>query len=248
MAGVNKVILVGRAGRDPEVRYLASGNSVANFTLATSENWNNKNGQREEKTEWHRIVAFGELSDQVAKNVSKGKLLYVEGRIQTRQWEDKEGNKRTTTEVVANQVQLLGDVGDVSKAILIGRVEKAPETRQTAAGRDIATFNLITTSQRPNGEGEERTETHRIVAFGKTAEICAKWLTPGKQIYVEGRTQTRDWQDRDGQPRQTTELIVNNMQMLGAKGDAPGRGTEAASGLPPEPAAEGLPAGDEIPF
>lgn len=245
MAGVNKVILVGNAGRDPEVRFLPSGNSVANFTLATSDNRSNKDGQREERTEWHRIVAFGELSDLCAKSVSKGKPLYVEGRIQTRQWEDKEGNKRTTTEIVASQVQVLGDGGDVNKAVLIGRVEKTPEVRQISSGRDVANFNLITTSQRPNGEGEERAETHRIVAFGKTAEICGKYLTPGKQIYIEGRIQTREWQDREGQSRQTTEFIANNMQMLGSRGDAPQR---AASDAAVETVAEASSVDDDIPF
>lgn len=245
MAGVNKVILVGNAGRDPEVRFLPSGNSVANFTLATSDNRSNKDGQREERTEWHRIVAFGELSDLCAKNVSKGKPLYVEGRIQTRPWEDKEGNKRTTTEIVASQVQVLGDGGDVNKAVLIGRVEKTPEVRQIPSGRDVANFNLITTSQRPNGEGEERAETHRIVAFGKTAEICGKYLTPGKQIYIEGRIQTREWQDREGQSRQTTEFIANNMQMLGSRGDAPQR---AASDAAVETVAEASSVDDDIPF
>jgi len=245
MAGVNKVILVGNAGRDPEVRYLPSGNSVANFTLATSDNRSNKDGQREERTEWHRIVAFGELSDLCAKSVSKGKPLYVEGRIQTRQWDDKEGNKRTTTEIVASQVQVLGDGGDVNKAVLIGRVEKTPEVRQISSGRDVANFNLITTSQRPNGEGGERAETHRIVAFGKTAEICGKYLTPGKQIYIEGRIQTREWQDREGQSRQTTEFIANNMQMLGSRGDAPQR---ASSDAAVETVAGASSVDDDIPF
>ncbi len=247
MAGVNKVILVGNAGRDPEVRYLPSGNSVANFTLATSDNRSNKDGQREERTEWHRIVAFGELSDLCAKSVSKGKPVYVEGRLQTRQWDDKEGNKRTTTEIVASQVQVLGDGGDVNKAVLIGRVEKAPEVRQLSSGRDVANFNLITTSSRPNGEGEERAETHRLVAFGKTAEICGKYLTPGKLIYIEGRIQTREWQDREGQSRQTTEFIVNNMQMLGPRGDAPPRAAAVGSASV-ETVAEGPPADDDIPF
>ena len=245
MAGVNKVILVGNAGRDPEVRYLPSGNSVANFTLATSDNRSNKDGQREERTEWHRIVAFGELSDLCTKSVSKGKPLYVEGRIQTRQWEDKEGNKRTTTEIVASQVQVLGDGGDVNKAVLIGRVEKAPEVRQLSSCRDVASFNLITTSQSPRGEGEERSETHRIVAFGKTAEICGKYLTPGKQIYIEGRIQTREWQDREGQSRLTTEFVVNNMQMLGSRGDGPPRAdSRAAAGT----VAETPGPDDDIPF
>ena len=112
MAGVNKVILVGNLGADPEVRYSASGTAVANFRIATTESYKNKEGQKEDKTEWHRIVTFGKLAEICGEYLAKGKQVYVEGRIQTNQWEDKEGNKRYTTEIVCNQMQMLGRVGD----------------------------------------------------------------------------------------------------------------------------------------
>ena len=108
MAGVNKAILIGNLGRDPELRYTQNGQAVANFTLATSENWNTREGQREERTEWHRIVAWGKTAELCAQYLSKGRTVYIEGRIQTREWEDKEGQKRRTTEIVANTVQFLG--------------------------------------------------------------------------------------------------------------------------------------------
>ncbi len=108
MAGVNKVILVGRLGADPEVRYTNTGTAVANFSLATTANWVNKEGQREERTEWHRVVAFGRLGEISGEYLSKGKQVYIEGRLQTRSWEDKDGNRRKTTEVVAQQLQMLG--------------------------------------------------------------------------------------------------------------------------------------------
>jgi single-strand DNA-binding protein len=108
MAGVNKVILIGRLGADPEIRYTNTGTAVANFSLATSTNWVNKSGEREERTEWHRIVAFGRLGEICGEHLSKGKQVYVEGRLQSRSWEDKDGNKRKTTEVVALQLQMLG--------------------------------------------------------------------------------------------------------------------------------------------
>ena len=111
MAGVNKAILIGNLGRDPELRYTQSGSAVANFTLATSENWNNKKGEREERTEWHRIVAWGRTAELCAQYLAKGRTVYIEGRIQTREWEDKEGQKRRTTEIVANTVQFLGGRG-----------------------------------------------------------------------------------------------------------------------------------------
>lgn len=108
MAGVNKVILIGRLGADPEIRYTNTGTAVANFSLATSINWVNKDGEREERTEWHRIVAFGRLGEISGEYLNKGKQVYVEGRLQTRSWEDKDGNRRKTTEVVALQLQMLG--------------------------------------------------------------------------------------------------------------------------------------------
>jgi single-strand DNA-binding protein len=108
MRGVNKVILVGNLGADPEVRYASSGAAVVNFRIATSENWTNKEGGKETRTEWHRIVAFGKLAEICAEYLNKGKQVYVEGRLQSRSWEDKEGNKKWTTEIVANNVVMLG--------------------------------------------------------------------------------------------------------------------------------------------
>jgi len=108
MAGVNKVILVGRLGKDPELRSTTSGTSVCEFTIATGESWKGKDGQTQERTEWHRIVVWGRLGEICSKFLSKGRQVFLEGRIQTRSWEDKDGNKRYTTEIVARDVQFLG--------------------------------------------------------------------------------------------------------------------------------------------
>ncbi len=108
MAGLNKVILIGNLGRDPELRYTQSGQAVANFTLATTESITKRDGEREDRTEWHRIGAWGKLAEICGEYLSKGRQIYVEGRIQTREWEDKEGNKRWTTEIVARNMQMLG--------------------------------------------------------------------------------------------------------------------------------------------
>ncbi len=111
-SGVNKVILIGRLGQDPEVRYTSNGGAVANFSLATSESWTDKQGQKQEKTEWHRIVVWGKMGELCGQYLSKGRQAYIEGRLQTREWTDKEGGKRYTTEVVAQSVQFLGSPGD----------------------------------------------------------------------------------------------------------------------------------------
>jgi len=107
MAGVNKAILIGHLGRDPELRYTQSGAAVCNFSIATSEKWTDRSGEKQERTEWHNIVTWSKTADFCAQYLSKGSLVYVEGRIQTREWEDKEGGKRKATEIVAYSVQAL---------------------------------------------------------------------------------------------------------------------------------------------
>ena len=113
MAGsVNKVILVGRLGKDPEMRFTPSGKAVTNFSMATSEYWSDAGGERQERTEWHKIVLWGKVAEVAAKLLSKGKLVYIEGRLQSRSWDADDGSKRYTTEIVANQMQILSDKGE----------------------------------------------------------------------------------------------------------------------------------------
>ena len=118
MSGINKVILIGRLGSDPEVRYTPSGVAVANFSVATSEEWKDKDsGEKRERTEWHRIVAWRRLGEICGEYLSKGRQVYVEGRLQTRSWDDRDGNKKYTTEIVASDIQFLGsrDMSDGGK-------------------------------------------------------------------------------------------------------------------------------------
>src|ERR1700730_13542663 len=109
---VNKVILVGRLGKDPETRYTGGGQAVCNFSLATDESFKDRNGERQKRTEWHKIVVWAKQAEIAQQYLRKGSLVYVEGRIQTRQWDDKEGQKRTTTEIVATNFRMLGGRGD----------------------------------------------------------------------------------------------------------------------------------------
>ena len=123
--GVNKVILIGNLGKDPEVRYMPNGNAVANVTLATSESWKDKNtGETQERTEWHRVVFFRKLAEIVGEYVKKGSKIYVEGRLQTRKWQDQSGQDRYTTEIVANEMQMLGARGG----------DSAPRPQQGSGG------------------------------------------------------------------------------------------------------------------
>ncbi len=124
---INKVILVGRLGQDPELKYTPSGMAVCNFSIATSENWTDKSGQKQERTEWHRIVVWGKLAEISGKYLAKGRQAYVEGQLQTRSWEAQDGQKRYTTEIVAKNVQFLGGASTgVDNASMGGAQQSAP--------------------------------------------------------------------------------------------------------------------------
>jgi single-strand DNA-binding protein len=121
MGSVNKVILVGNLGRDAELRYTPGGAAVATLNMATTEVWNDKAGQKQEKTEWHRIVLWGKSAESLSEYLTKGKQIYIEGRLQTRQWDDKDGNKRYTTEIRGDRVVLLGGGGGGGRSASIDR-------------------------------------------------------------------------------------------------------------------------------
>jgi single-strand DNA-binding protein len=108
MASVNKVILIGNLGRDPETRYMPDGGAITNISVATTDTWKDKQGEKQEKTEWHRVAFFGRLAEIAGEYLKKGSQVYVEGRLQTRKWQDKDGNDKYTTEIVADRMQMLG--------------------------------------------------------------------------------------------------------------------------------------------
>jgi single-strand DNA-binding protein len=129
MASVNKVILIGNLGADPETRYLPSGDAVTNIRIATSEKWKDKSGEQQEHTEWHRVAFFGKTAEIAGEYLKKGSPVYVEGRIRTRKWTDKEGQDKYSTEIVADRMQLLGSRGGGSG----GSEPMAREPREPAA-------------------------------------------------------------------------------------------------------------------
>jgi single-strand DNA-binding protein len=132
--GVNKVILVGNLGNDPDTRYTANGAAVANISLATTDSWRDKeSGETQERTEWHRIVFFNRLAEIVSEYLKKGSQVYIEGRLQTRKWQDKEGNDRYTTEIVANEMQMLGGRGGGASAGAPPMSESAAPPQQQQA-------------------------------------------------------------------------------------------------------------------
>jgi single-strand DNA-binding protein len=146
MGSVNKVILVGNLGRDAELRYTPGGSAVATLNMATTEVWNDKQGQKQEKTEWHRVILWGKQAESLQEYLTKGKQIYVEGRLQTRQWDDKDGNKRYTTEIKADRITLLGGGGGRSGGGFAGAAERGGAS---TGGADEAPIEPITDDDIP---------------------------------------------------------------------------------------------------
>ena len=133
MASINKVILIGNLGKDPEVRYMPDGRAVANITIATSEGWKDKKtGEKQERTEWHNVVFYSPLAEIVGQYLRKGSSVFVEGRLQTRKWQDKNGQDRYTTEIIANEMKMLGGRGEHGGGEAPTAQQPRPQSRQTA--------------------------------------------------------------------------------------------------------------------
>jgi single-strand DNA-binding protein len=138
MASVNKVILVGNLGRDPETRYTTSGEAVTNVSIATTDTWKDKSGEKQERTEWHRVAFFGKLAEIAGEYLKKGSQVYVEGRLQTRKWQDKDGQDKYTTEIVADRMQMLGSRAGVGGAAGGGEAperDRGADAGSSAAGK-----------------------------------------------------------------------------------------------------------------
>ena len=135
MSSVNKVIIIGRLGKDPEIRYMPNGEAVANFSLATSETWKDKAGEKQEKTEWHNCVAYRKLAEIIGEYVKKGAMLYVEGKIQTRKWE-KDGVTRYSTEIIVNEMTMLGGKRDEQQGS-----EPAPKQSEPSPEKNFDNFD-----------------------------------------------------------------------------------------------------------
>ena len=148
MASVNKVILIGNLGKDPDIRYMPNGEAVANITLATSETWKDKTGAKQEKTEWHRVTFYRKLAEIVGEYLKKGNSVYVEGRLETRKWTDKTGTDRYTTEIIANEMRMLGSKSGGSSS------EGENKNNKTTPPKNSATSNNNAASTTNSGFGD----------------------------------------------------------------------------------------------
>ncbi len=146
---VNRVILVGRLGRDPETRYTSAGQAVCNFSLATDESFKDRSGERQKRTEWHKIVLWGKQAEIAQQYLKKGMLVYIEGRIQSRQWDDRDGNKRTTVEIVGNLMRMLTSRADSAAAAAAGAAAAGEPEVPAPAGDEAAPSPEITDEDIP---------------------------------------------------------------------------------------------------
>ncbi len=135
---VNKVILVGRLGKDPETRYMTNGEAVTNVSLATSENWKDKSGEKQERTEWHNLVFYRRLAEIAGEYLRKGAQVYIEGKLQTRKWQDKEGKDRYTTEIIVNEMQMLGGKASGGGSFEVVENQSSAPARGAPAARQAA--------------------------------------------------------------------------------------------------------------
>ena len=259
MKSKNNVELMGNVGAAPEIRHAANGTTIANFQLATNRSFRDRDsGERTEKTEWHRIVAFGPLAELVEKYVDSGNPLHLEGRLQTRKWQGADQQDRWTTEVILDDMTFLpGAPGrPVNEVTLLGNVGSAPEVRYTAGGNAVANFQMATNHvYKRDGEKVENTDWHRLVAWGRVAELVQQYVSAGSPLYIKGRIQTRKWQGADQQDRWTTEVVVSDMSRFAKRnGNGKSNGSAAPASAPAsappadEPTAPIDDFDDDIPF
>jgi len=250
--GMNKVMLIGFVGRDPEMRYTSSGQPVTTFSISTNRRWTTSEGEARESNEWFNAVAWGSLAEAANANLRQDRRTYVEGHLQTRSWEDAEGQRQFRTEVIATKLILLGSPehsGEpilpgtsesgpqtqaseemplcLNRVMIIGNLGRDPEMRYTPGGQAVTSFNVAATRTWTTAGGERRssTEWFGVVAWGNLAEICNEYLTKGRRVYIEGELRTYGWEEPNGKKHFRTELVASEMIMLGPRPASVGSGT-----------------------
>ena len=236
--GMNRVMIIGFVERDPELRRTANTQPVASFPVSTNRRWTTNSGETREATEWFNIVAWGDLAETVTRLVRKDRRIYAEGYLQSRTWEDADGQRHVRTEMVANRMIPMDDRETIAsrdpdmenmdseemplclnRVMVIGNLGRDPEMRYTPEGQALTSFSLATTRTRPSANGGRRdsTEWFNVVSWGSLAEICNQYLTKGRRVFIEGELRTRGWQQADGSKLFRTELVANEMIMLGPR-------------------------------
>jgi single-strand DNA-binding protein len=233
--GLNKVMIIGFVERDQETRYTSDGHPVTSFSVSTNRHWTTNAGEARESTEWFNVVAWGNLAESASQWIKRERRIYAEGHLQTRRWDDAEGQRHFRTEIVANQLIPMGDSdlpaeGDLpaenegtplclNRVMVIGNIGRDPEMRYTPKGQAVTSFSLAATRHWTTSDGDRRdaTEWFNVVSWGSLAEICNQYLTKGRRVYVEGELRTRSWTEPDGKKHFRTELVANEMILLGPR-------------------------------
>ena len=227
--GLNKVMIIGFVEREPELRSTDNGHPVASFCVSTRRHWTTNAGQTRESCEWFNVVAWGDLASACGQWLRRHQRLYAEGHLQTRSWEDADGQRQVRTEVVAEKLipmdsretpdgHLPQEDVCLNRVMVIGNLGRDPEMRYTPDGQAITSFSLATTrAWTGSAERRDTTEWFNVVAWGSLAEICHQYLSKGRRVYVEGELRTRGWEQPDGQKHFRTELVASEMIMLGPR-------------------------------
>ena len=217
---MNQAILKGNLGETPNFISKEDGNKpFCTFSVATTERWKDSEGKQQEKTEWHRCVAFGRVAELCREHLQKGSCVFLDGKSVTRQWKDQDGNDRYTTEIVLSGFpEILTNPGSkgINRIRIKGNLGADPELRNTQDGTPVANFSVATTERWKDSEGkqQEKTEWHRCVAFGRVAELCREHLRKGCKVLLDGKHVTRKWQDQDQKDRYTTEAVISTLDIL----------------------------------
>lgn len=224
MQALNRVQLIGVLPRDPEMRFTPSGTPVTSFTVLSYRGWTNDSGEHQESPEYTNVVVWSKLAEICSQLLKTSSKVFVEGRLQTRSWDDQDGNKRYKTELIADDMVLLSgraddqaDAGEpaitsgqsLNRVQIIGNIAREPELRYLPSGTPVATFVVATNRSWTNSEGsrQESTEFHNVVCWNKIAEQVSKDIKKGQKVFVEGRLQNRSWEGEDGVKRYKTEAV-----------------------------------------
>jgi single-strand DNA-binding protein len=245
--GLNKAMIVGFVEREPEKRYTARGQAVTSFTVSTSRRWMTDVSEARESREWFQVVAWGKLAEIASERLHRNQRIYAEGHLQTRSWDDSDGQRCFRTEIVASKLIPMDDRDAISmqsregecqesplclnRVMVIGNLGRDPEMRYTLDGQAVTSFSLAATRtwMTASGEKHDKTEWFNVVSKGNLAEICNQYLGRGRRVYVEGELHTRGWEDSDGKRRFGTDLVASEMIILSPR--LPAGGLEDIPGL-----------------
>jgi single-strand DNA-binding protein len=243
--GLNKVMIIGFVERQPELRHATEDQPVTSFIVSTNRRWTTNSGEARESTEWFNIVAWGSLAASTSRRLKTNQRIYAEGHLQTRSWEDANGQRHFRTELVASKLIPMDDRSTIAaealqeddgetplclnRVMVIGNLGRDPEMRYTPKGQAVTSFSLAATRTWGSAPGarQDATEWFNVVSWGNLAEICNEYLSKGRRVYVEGELRTRGWEHPDGKKHFRTELVANEMIMLGPR--------PAGSGSQPTP-------------